>query len=89
MVIREFSGLIIHAGYQKSDSHYRKNSRPKEILIEFYDGDSETYTLQDIYSEQNIEFRECHITNGIAIYIQSVYEGDSYFYWKCCRACGL
>lgn len=72
------SGLIIHAGYQKSDSHYRKNSRPKEILIEFYDGDSETYTLQDIDSEQNIEFRECHITNGIAIYIQSVYEGDTY-----------
>lgn len=72
------SGMMIYAGYQKSDSHYRKNSRPKEILIEFHDGSSETYMLQDTNSEQNIEFHQCHTTNGIGITIQSVYEGDTY-----------
>ncbi len=72
------TGLIIHAGYQKSDSHYRKNSRPKEILVEFYNGGKERFILQDTNSEQNLKFHDSRVVDGMAIYIESVYEGDTY-----------
>lgn len=72
------NGLLINAGYQKNDSLFKKNSRPKEILIEFNDGHDETHILKDINSQQQIDFDEYHIADEMTIYILSVYEGDTY-----------
>lgn len=72
------SGIEIYAGYQKTESLYNKNSRPKEIYLEFSDGSGEVYILEDTKDVQNMEFAVPVITNSITLRIDSVYPGDKY-----------
>lgn len=71
-------GFEIFAGYQKSYSLYKKNSRPKEIILEFSDGTQETYKLEDSMEKQSIDFEDKKITDFIKVIIRSVYEGNKY-----------
>lgn len=72
------SGINICAGYQISEDLYYKNSRPKEILVEFSGGKSQTYQLEDKLEEQKISFAEPAETDYVSISIVSVYPGNKY-----------
>lgn len=72
------SGIEIYAGYQKSDDLYNKNSRPKEMYVEFSDGSGESCTLNDVNNVQNIQFVNPVITESITLRIDSVYPGNKY-----------
>ncbi len=73
------SGIRIRAGYQKNDDIYYKNSRPKEISVEFSDGTSEIIWLEDLgQAEQAVSFSRAVETDRVNLTIQSVYPGNKY-----------
>lgn len=74
----KISGISISAGYQKTSELYAKNSRPKDITIEFSDGGQCQYCLDDTYSNQIILFDEPVNSETIKIIIDSVYPGTTY-----------
>jgi len=74
----QINGLLIYAGYQKNEDLYSKNSRPKDILLQFSDGTSFTYTLADVYGEQDLLFESSVNSDYVSITIQSVYPGSKY-----------
>lgn len=71
-------GFYIHAGYQKSDSLYEKNSRPKLIEVSFSNGEIEVFTLEDFCGVQNCELSKPAYISSISITIRSVYPGSKY-----------
>ncbi len=72
------SGIKIYAGYQKNNDSYNKNSRPKEVYVEFSDGSGESCILKDMNDVQNMKFASSVITDSITLRIDSVYPGDEY-----------
>lgn len=73
-----FSGMRINAGYQKSESLYYKNSRPKKIRLDFSDGSTVRVSLRDVYATQKVTFDECIIADEVTVIIESVYKGSKY-----------
>ena len=71
-------GIIIYAGYQKSEELYQKNSRPKQITLTFSDGTELIYELEDVNDAQIISFADGIAAESITITIDSVYEGTAY-----------
>ncbi len=74
----KISGMKIDAGYQKSEDLYYKNSRPKEIRINFSDKSYQDYTLRDVMEQQTISFTQPVNTSNVTITIMSVYPGNKY-----------
>lgn len=74
----DINGIIINSGYQKSETTYYNNSRPKEIEIMFSNTSKMTVVLDDINTQQEIKFDESIRTSGIVLTIKSVYPGDRY-----------
>lgn len=74
----QVSGININAGYQKTEDLYYKNSRPEQISIEFSDGTSIPYFLDDVMETQILRFSEPVITDKVTIKIQGVYPGTKY-----------
>lgn len=72
------NGIFIYAGYQKSDSLFEKNSRPKDIVVSFSDGTGEGFGLHDLNDIQQIVFSSTKVTTSISIEIRSVYPGSKY-----------
>lgn len=72
------SGIEIYAGYHKRNDLYYKNSRPKDVYIEFADGSGESFTLDDVMSAQYIEFSNPVATESIRLRIDSVYKGNAF-----------
>lgn len=73
------SGIRIRAGYQKNDDIYYKNSRPKEISVEYSDGTSEIFRLEDAgQTEQILMLPHPVETSMVNIIIESVYPGGKY-----------
>ncbi len=72
------SGIEIYAGYQRNNDLYNKNSRPKEVYVEFSDGSGESYILKDMNDVQNMKFANSVITDSITLRIDSVYPGNKY-----------
>ncbi len=72
------SGIEIYAGYQKNNDVYNKNSRPKELYVEFSDGSGESYILNDINGVQTVQFTNPVVTDSITLRIDSVYLGSKY-----------
>ena len=70
--------VSILPGYAKSTSAYYRNNRPKDILIEFSDGRSCTYTLPDGMSYATLALNDTVTTSYIRITILSVYKGDTW-----------
>ena len=70
--------IYINAGYQKSSDLYKKNCRPKEITLEFSNGVTMDYTLDDLNGQQQIVLPNSVRTDSIKIIIQSVYAGTKY-----------
>lgn len=76
---RKVEGLIIHNGYHKSEKLYYENSRPKEIVLQFSNGEEETFTLMDEGREvQKLKFSKTQVTDFITLTIKSVYPGSKY-----------
>jgi len=72
------SGLQIWAGYQKSDSLFQKNNRPKSIRVTFSDGSSMDFELDDTMNMQSLSFGGKRVTSSLKITILSVYPGTAY-----------
>ena len=70
--------VSILPGYAKSTSAYYRNNRPKDILIEFSDGRSCTYTLPDGMSYATLALNDTVTTSYIRITILSVYKGETW-----------
>lgn len=71
-------GLVINAGYQRSQRLYDKNSRPSELLLTFSDGTSETVLLDDIFRSQHIDLSAPVMTDSVTLTILSAYRGTSF-----------
>ena len=73
------SDIRIRAGYHKNDDIYYKNSRPKEICMEYSDGTSEILYLNDVgLTEQVLTFSRPVETSMVNLIIESVYPGVKY-----------
>lgn len=72
------SGFVINAGYQKNENVYENNSRPKELIVTFSDGNSQTVELEDYYGPQKIILDIPIETTKVTFTISSVYYGDKY-----------
>lgn len=71
-------GIRLYAGYQKSEDLYKKNSRPSELEIKFFDGTLMQCILEDFLGEQIVEFPERKETSWIMLTIEEVYQGSKY-----------
>ena len=76
--LRVLSGMVMYAGYQRSESLYYKNSRPSLIRIAFDDGDFEEIPLMDVLGRQDLAFSRMHYASQVMITILSVYPGNNY-----------
>lgn len=74
----KLSGFTINAGYQKSSSTFKNNSRPNRMLVTFSDGSSEDVFLEDVNSQQRVTFSSAVETSSVTFTIVSVYPGDKY-----------
>ena len=71
-------GFVIHAGYQKSASLYERNARPAVLKLSFSNGESQSFTLQDLNGQQRISFAQPVETDRVTFTIESVYNGTTY-----------
>ena len=71
-------GFVIHAGYQKSASLYERNARPAVLKLSFSNGESQSFTLQDLNGQQRILFAQPVETDRVTFTIESVYNGTTY-----------
>lgn len=76
--LEKIARVYINNGNGESEDFYNEYSRPKEIKIEFSDGESETHILEDTEKEQCVEFDMIHETNYIKILVSEVYNGNAY-----------
>lgn len=72
------SGFTISNGYQKSGDTFRKNSRIRQLRVEFSDGSGLTVPLDDYNGEQQVTFIDPVETSSITFRIESVYSGSKY-----------
>lgn len=82
------TGINIYNGYQKSESLYYKNNRPKNVLIAIEDPDNYKLVkqviyqgkLRDTFGPQTIELDKPVAIDGekISIFIEDWYEGSAY-----------
>ena len=75
---QQVNAMVINAGYQKNEDIYYKNSRPKDITVQFSDGTSENFVLEDILGAQDVIFSYPRETYNLTIIINSVYAGNKY-----------
>lgn len=72
------SGIYIHSGYQKSSDLFQKNSRPEMIRVEFSDGTSQSFRLDDAQGMQTLTFSAPVTTTFVTIAVEAVYAGSVY-----------
>lgn len=73
------SSITIYNGYQKKNNSnlYDKNSRVRGVTI-YWNGGSQSFTLEDNTSPQVLWLDEPVATDYITVEIDSVYKGDKY-----------
>ncbi len=67
-----------YSGYQKNTEVYDNNSRPKELIVSFPDGQSLIVELNDYYGAQKIVFDSSLETTSVTFTINDVYPGGKY-----------
>lgn len=73
------SGLLVWNGYQRSESHFKKNGRVKTIQVTHDSGTKQTISLGDVQGVQKIVFKEkLDNVKKLNFKIESVYAGTSY-----------
>jgi hypothetical protein len=71
-------GLTIRAGYHKSKDVYRKNARPREILVSTEGEDEMSVELDDVLEPQTVLFDEPVSTGFLTITLSTFYSGTKY-----------
>ena len=74
----QLSGLKINNGYQRSDSHYKANTRVKSISISNEAGQNSSVVFDDIAGEQMVEITTPLEGAKFTLTIDEVYPGDRY-----------
>ncbi len=75
---QQILGFVIRAGYQKSQDVYKKNARPRRILIGV-DGEAPVpLTLDDVRGPQLVLFDEPVTTGSLTVELSTVYKGSKY-----------
>jgi hypothetical protein len=70
--------IALRNGYAKNDDIYLKNSRIRDIEIDFSNGDSLQTTLSDTRGEQRVSLNRPVTAKWLRITIRSVYPGSKY-----------
>jgi F5/8 type C domain-containing protein len=68
----DLTSIMIRAGNQRSDEHYRSNLRPHNITIKADNGKAQPFELTDINGEQAIAFSG-HVEKKVRITLIDVY----------------
>ena len=71
-------GFVINAGYQKTVQLYEKNARPAVLRLTFSNGESQEFTLQDLYGQQRFTLTQPVETSFVTFTIVSAYDGTTY-----------
>jgi hypothetical protein len=71
-------GISLKNGYAKNQDIYLKNSRIKDIDIDFSNGDSLQTTLADTIGEQRVTLNRPVKAKWLRITIRSIYPGNKY-----------
>lgn len=71
-------GLIIHNGYAKNADIFGKNSRVKDVTLNFSNGDSIQARLTDQMGEQRVSLNKPIKAKWVQLVIRSVYPGWKY-----------
>ncbi len=72
------AGFTIRAGYHKSSSIYKKNARPREILVSVGDNDPVAVQLDDVRSPQTVLFDRPVAADSLTITLSTFYGGTKY-----------
>lgn len=74
----QIGGIVINAGYQKSDELHGANSRPAEIRVIGDNGFEQLCSVQDLNGRQEVIFNQFANTRSLSVTIENVYEGSDY-----------
>ena len=74
----QFRGFTIQNGYSKSGELFQKNARAKRLRFEFSDGSKEYIDVSDTINSQSYSFSKPIVADGVTMYIESVYPGNTY-----------
>jgi len=74
----DISALKIWSGYQRSEVHFKSNSRPKTMVLEDGGEYSQTITVKDEMGAQTITFPEKFSGRKLNIIIKGSYPGEKY-----------
>ncbi|HQG28645.1 MAG TPA: hypothetical protein PLY73_08805, partial [Candidatus Ozemobacteraceae bacterium] len=80
----DFSGeatvgrVVVSNGYAKSDDIYKKNSRIRDVALEFSGGERFDFTLADQTGPQAFDFDRKVVATWMRLEVRSVYKGWKY-----------
>jgi hypothetical protein len=72
------SGFTVWAGWWYTASQWTHYNRPKVLLVEFSDGTSQEFTLQDAYAPQVFELAAARKTTTLKFKVKSDFSSDAY-----------
>ncbi len=72
------TGFTVWAGWWYTSSQWTHYNRPKALLVEFSDGTTQEFTLQDSYTPQAFELPSARKTSTVKFKIKSDFTSDAY-----------
>lgn len=72
------TGFTVWAGWWYTSSQWSHYNRPKTLQVEFSDGASQEFTLQDAYVPQVFELAAPHKTTTLKFKVKSDFTSDAY-----------
>ena len=75
---RSVSGFTVWAGWWYTSSQWTHYNRPKTLLVEFSDGTTQEFALQDSYTPQAFELASTKKTTSMKFKIKSDFTSDAY-----------
>jgi len=76
--VKSVSGFTIWPGWWYTQSQWGHYNRPKSVHVEFSDGTSQEFTLQDTYTAQTLNFSGPKQTSTLRFKVKSVFTSDAY-----------
>lgn len=75
---KSVTGFTVWAGWWYTSSQWTHYNRPKALLVEFSDGTTQEFTLQDSYTPQSFDLSAAKKTSSVKFKIKSDFTSDAY-----------
>lgn len=75
---KSVTGFTVWAGWWYTSSQWTHYNRPKALLVEFSDGTTQEFTLQDSYTPQSFDLSSAKKTSSVKFKIKSDFTSDAY-----------